>query len=391
MRIRHAWPASVLVAFGLALPAPVPATDVDGGNDCTRNTADRGDAPEGTAAYPGGIIGHFPTCAAFTAAGTQTSDCAPISLPPGPTGHVINVNQPDGYWLGCGPTGGVPLGIDSEVDGKMNDTGLALSACAAGLAIDCVEPAFAMSFGQDECYGSSDAGIADAITFGACVQTSVSFRATNCGLERACLLNILVDWNEDGDWNDNLRCGPEVGCAYEWVVKNAPIMLPTGCTTLTSPTFLTGPRAGRGWMRITISDGSAPDDFPWAGSTGMPGGVMLGGETEDYPVTIEAPPLGVGDRELPTGLTLAAVSPNPSHDWTNVRFALPRDAEVRLGVFDVAGRKVIDLANEMLPAGEHTRTWNFRDASGATVPAGLYIIKLEAEGRVLTQRAIRVR
>ena len=42
-------------------------------------------------------------------------------------------------------------------------------------------------------------------------------------------------------------------------------------------------------MRITISDTPMPDDFPWNGTAGLPGGLVQGGETEDYPVVIATP------------------------------------------------------------------------------------------------------
>jgi len=183
MRLQLVWTASALAALGLALPAPLPATDVDGPNDCTRIIQDWGDAPEGSDAYPGGVIGHFPTCAAFTPPGNQTSDCTAISSAPGQTGYVTNVNDLNGYWLGCAPVGSQPLGIDSDItgtmgDGKVNSTGGPVSFCNPNLAIDCVEPAFGMNFGQDERYGSDDAGIATAITFACCANATVTSRGT---------------------------------------------------------------------------------------------------------------------------------------------------------------------------------------------------------------------
>ena len=57
-----------------------------------------------------------------------------------------------------------------------------------------------------------------------------------------------------------------------------------------TPAFLTGPTAGPAWMRVTISDAPVNDDFPWAGSATVPTGEIVGGETEDYPVTVAAPP-----------------------------------------------------------------------------------------------------
>ena len=259
---------------------------------------DWGDAPEGIQAYSSGTIGHFPTCAAFTPPGTQTSDCAPISTPPGPTGyvrHLVTASDPFKYWLGCGSTALSTVGIDSEIDGKVNNTGGPVSACNNGVAIDCVESAFGMNFGQDECTGdaSGDAGILAPITFTTCSQSSITFNTFNCGPNQVeAYLNVLVDWNQDGDWNDNFLCSPAQGtCAYEWAVKNQLITLPVGCASQGSPLFTSGPRAGEGWLRISLTPVPVNDDFPWRGSASAAGGqdFFNAGETEDYPVKITPP------------------------------------------------------------------------------------------------------
>ncbi len=282
---RMQFATGLLLAFCFAGAAH--ATDVDGPNDCARSNRDYGDAPEGTAvlAYPG-VPGRFPTCIAPGPVGTWNLACAPISTAPGPAGfvqHTSAVGAPL-YWLGC-PASPSPIGIDSEADGKVNNSAIvgAPSTCA-GIPTDCVETAFGLSFGQDECYGGNDAGVVKP-TFKICAPANVTFTTTNCGPPVTVFLNILVDMNHDGDWNDNIQC---VGaCAYEWAVKNAAITLPSGCATLTSPTFLVGPTAGQGWMRVTISGAPVNNDFPWAGSATMGG--LQGGETEDYPVVIRKP------------------------------------------------------------------------------------------------------
>ena len=277
------------IALACSLAGAAHATDVDGPNDCARSNRDFGDAPEGTAvlAYPG-VPGRFPTCITPGPVGTQNVACVPISTAPGPTGYVQHnsaVGQPL-YWLGC-PPGAAPFGIDSEGDGKVNNSAVvgAASACS-GIATDCVETAFGLSFGQDECYGSTDAGVLKP-AFKVCSMGTVTFTVTNCTGTPTVFLNILVDMNHDGDWNDNFQCPG--ACAYEWAVKNAPLTLPPGCTTFTSPSFLVGPNPGPGWMRVTISTTAVNNDFPWAGSATMAGASLTGGETEDYPVNIRKP------------------------------------------------------------------------------------------------------
>ncbi|MBI1796478.1 MAG: hypothetical protein HYR74_05445 [Candidatus Eisenbacteria bacterium] len=228
--------AAALAAL-LITPAPAPATDVDGPDDCGRWIDDFGDAHEGIPAYPSGVIGRFPTCIIPGLVGTQTSFCPPISTAPGPTGYVHHmiVVPSQHYWLGCYGTPAAALGIDSDGDGKVNTPPAGSSTCAAGLATDCVQAAWGMSFDQDECYGDgSDAGLLAPPALVTCFPATISYNAYNaCPTPASAYLNILIDMNGDGDWNDNLACG--TSCAYEWAVRNVPIALAVGCNAMVSP------------------------------------------------------------------------------------------------------------------------------------------------------------
>lgn len=290
------WLLSLLLGAALALATAVGvaiATDRDGPNDCQRNYEDMGDAPEGMPAYPA-VPGRFPTCTFGGPVGTQTFVCPPISTPPGPTGFVRHLGFPLGYWLGCYtsplPPGG-PMGVDTEPDGKVNTPAVGTSGCVTGLLTDCVEAAFGMTFDQDECYlDGSDAGVRVRPALVACTPAIIPYEAWNCAQTRQVYLNVCMDFNEDGDWNDNFRCPTSDGtlrCAYEWAVKNLPIVLTPGCNFLATPPFLVGPRPGRTWFRITLSDDPAPDDYPWNGSISTPAQSFHNGETEDYPAQID--------------------------------------------------------------------------------------------------------
>ena len=366
---------------------------------------DFGDAPENAPVYPSGSFGHFPTCNADSPSGTQELACgAAPSTPPGPTGyveHVATLSDASYFGLGCGPANAQKLAVDHELDGVVYvsgglPVGSEASTCSPAVTITNYESAFGgLWFGADETAGDGiDAGIAGPVTFLTCVPATLPFKAWSCGpASIAVRLNVLVDWNQDGDWNDVVTCGPPGpdGCAPEWAVKNASIVLQPGCNSIVSPSFPVGPGTGGAWMRVTLTTAPVSDDFPWAGSgTETSPGAFAGGETEDYPISI-ATSTAAGQTALPEQLLLAAPSPNPTRAGADIRYALPHAADVRLGVFDVAGRRVRVLASGRQEAGAHVVRWDGRDAAGVETSSGLYFVKLDAEGKGLTRAVVRVR
>ena len=97
-------------------------------------------------------------------------------------------------------------------------------------------------------------------------------------------------------------------------------------------------------------------------------------------VDVPPPPL------VPGAIAFARPSPNPARSALTLRFTLPREAAVKLVVFDVNGRRVRELASGAQPAGEHAIAWDLRDQNGRAVGTGLYFVRLEAEGVALTQK-----
>jgi len=88
--------------------------------------------------------------------------------------------------------------------------------------------------------------------------------------------------------------------------------------------------------------------------------------------------------DAPTGadgveLMTARVSnyPNPFNPVTNVQYSVPRDANVELAIYDVAGRLVRTLVTEPAhSAGRHTVRWDGRDDDGRAIAAGVYFARL---------------
>lgn len=86
------------------------------------------------------------------------------------------------------------------------------------------------------------------------------------------------------------------------------------------------------------------------------------------------------------GPSLGVVSPNPARGTVRVPVALVEAGDARLAVTDALGREVAVLLDGRQPAGAREVAW---DVAG--LPAGLYVVRLEAGGRSLSQTLTLVR
>jgi hypothetical protein len=88
---------------------------------------------------------------------------------------------------------------------------------------------------------------------------------------------------------------------------------------------------------------------------------------------------------------LLGCEPNPFRNATRIGCNLSRDSDVRLAVFDPAGRCVRRLIQGTRSAGDHRVMWNGTDHAGARVASGVYFIRIEAGSDALSQPLILIR
>ena len=62
------------------------------------------------------------------------------------------------------------------------------------------------------------------------------------------------------------------------------------------------------------------------------------------------------------------------------------EAEVRIELYDVRGRRVGVLAESIYPAGRHEVGWNGCDGRGVRVASGMYYARMTVDGRSLVRR-----
>jgi probable HAF family extracellular repeat protein len=94
----------------------------------------------------------------------------------------------------------------------------------------------------------------------------------------------------------------------------------------------------------------------------------------------------------PAGVLALAVTPNPLADATRLTYTLAEPTRVRVVVYDVAGRAVATLIDDLQGAGPHTLTWTARDSGGTALPSGVYFARLDTPtGTPVTRKIVVVR
>ncbi len=78
---------------------------------------------------------------------------------------------------------------------------------------------------------------------------------------------------------------------------------------------------------------------------------------------------------IPTQYSLTQNYPNPFNPVTRINFAIPKQGLVSLKVYDVLGREVKSLVNEVKAPGEYSVDFN-----GTELSSGVYFYKLESNG-----------
>jgi len=101
---------------------------------------------------------------------------------------------------------------------------------------------------------------------------------------------------------------------------------------------------------------------------------------------VVGPETVVDAPELPTQYALSPCMPNPFNPSTTLRFSLPADAEVSLSIYDLSGRRIVELISEDMPQGNHEVEWRGKDSGGLPVASGVYFYRLEADDFVDTRK-----
>ncbi len=111
----------------------------------------------------------------------------------------------------------------------------------------------------------------------------------------------------------------------------------------------------------------------------------LNGGQDVYYTRITPALLGLDD--LSRNSFGARVSPNPFSESTIIEFSVDGDANTRVEVYDILGRKVNTLLDETV-SGNQRLSWNGTNAGGSKLNSGLYFVTITSEGKKATLKVV---
>lgn len=93
--------------------------------------------------------------------------------------------------------------------------------------------------------------------------------------------------------------------------------------------------------------------------------------------------INVNKSNIPDKYYLSQNYPNPFNPITRLDFDIPKQGIVKLKIFDILGRDVVELVNEKKSPGSYSIDFN-----AAYLSSGVYLYKLESDGFVETKRMV---
>ena len=88
-------------------------------------------------------------------------------------------------------------------------------------------------------------------------------------------------------------------------------------------------------------------------------------------------------NQIPKNYELAQNYPNPFNPVTKISFALPTQGFVSLKIYDITGREIKTLVNEIKQAGYYTVNFNSSNLS-----SGVYFYRIQSGDFVQTKRMV---
>jgi hypothetical protein len=95
--------------------------------------------------------------------------------------------------------------------------------------------------------------------------------------------------------------------------------------------------------------------------------------------------------EVPVRYEMTQNYPNPFNPKTKFKFSVAKTGHVRIIVYDITGREVVQLVNSVLTPATYEADWNSMNGSGQQVSSGVYFYRIVAGDFIEVKKMVLVK
>lgn len=98
------------------------------------------------------------------------------------------------------------------------------------------------------------------------------------------------------------------------------------------------------------------------------------------------------DQEIaPEFIELSQNYPNPFNPETHLDYRLQKSSTVRIAVYNMRSDFIAALLDAEQSAGQHRVTWNGKTDDGSLVGSGMYVVRMEVDGRATSRKVLFIK
>ncbi len=185
---------------------------------------------------------------------------------------------------------------------------------------------------------------------------------------------IFFSTNSGDSWSPLLLVGTSTILAFRSFVF----------TTGTTDVYMSVDE-GKSWGRMNSGlAGNGVTCFAMSSGGRVFAGTSSGGVYRSIAIVTGAP----NSETMPNIFNLSQNYPNPLNPSTTIEYSIPSRQYINLTIFDLLGKEVASLANEIQQAGSHKVIWNGKNRDGSPLTSGVYYYQLRGSGFVETKKLI---
>ncbi len=94
----------------------------------------------------------------------------------------------------------------------------------------------------------------------------------------------------------------------------------------------------------------------------------------------------IDDNKVPESYELSQNYPNPFNPVTSIKYSIPKDGLVTITIYDITGKEMRKLVNEVKKAGYYNISFN-----ASTLSSGIYFYRITAGDFVRTKKMVLIK